>query len=410
MTDKELKDPFGGAEAFLDFVDTRDSSLQALRLVNGTKGRFYLNDRARQVAWNQDFSKLSWSDVYYTIGLGGNYQLTMYECGEENLRFPQVGFNEEFIRWLCDISPEEPFWQYEAAVFYVYAGHAALNALQMDKHPELAAMIDHIITNTPDSQRLQEMWQKLSPDVPLPSDDGWERMGLEEHLSGLAAKYQHFLGSEDDAKAQAQLEALTVTEKGMMESPETLIAIGLQDMLIPYLAKATMNKMTDAVRKEHPVRDRLWREAVKERNPKSDIERKQLSQEVNRQYEELPPHKKMECVSLDEEREGEDGGTSSLADLIADRGESGFDEDERRLTLDAIATRAKLTKRQQLVFDMKREDREDTEIALALKERFGKPSSQGNVRKLHHDAMIRLRQAASELPPEERDAMLSLLT
>jgi len=95
MTGK-LKAPFGSFPVFLSFMRNKDYRLTALNTINETKGRWYLNSYAYQMAKNADYSMLDSQSLTFWVGLGGAYEQEMEKCGKENLQFPKVGFNQKF--------------------------------------------------------------------------------------------------------------------------------------------------------------------------------------------------------------------------------------------------------------------------------------------------------------------------
>lgn len=159
--------------------------------------------------------------------------------------------------------------------------------------------------------------------------------------------------------------------------------------LIPYLQEAVQNKRYDRWREEHPQLAKAWRKALREQRPADVEERSNLMEKVRQQ-------RRGKELSLDQTRMNGYGETCTLSHAIADTQESGIEDVDRRLTLDALKGKANLTERQRIVVDLRLEGKDYRDIALALAQRFKKPCSEGNVRKLYHDATQRLSKAAKE--------------
>lgn len=219
------------------------------------------------------------------------------QSGGEPFDFPNRGLAQGFVDLLISSENEHPFQQYKMVLRQIFDGKLALKSLELHSHPELEGLIDHGITNTPQSQEYQALWQDLYPDVSLPSKDGWDRLGLENPLAGLASRKQEgFIsdfGSEEDVKQQAHTEALDLVARGMFEQPEKLLAIGLKDELIPYLAKATKNKLI--------TRQRAVRKSRKLEDTESDLSLslEELAGRYLPQYEEEGGPVELEALGLD---------------------------------------------------------------------------------------------------------------
>jgi hypothetical protein len=206
-------------------------------------------------------------------------------------------------------------------------------------------------------------------------------------IKGIAFNYKdRLLGmafSKKDKQEEAEITALEGLGKGMEtwagKDIEDIILAGLTDHLKHSLKKAVVNKLLDEIDKvktvEIEVGDKL-----------GDKERVKVQRAIP-------------SSALGDGKTDKDTGESQL-ELIAARQElveTPFeDELDDRERLNSILQEARLTDRQRLVIDLTRQERNDTEIALALKKAFGKRVKDGNVRKLKHDAIEKLRRYAQK--------------
>ena len=237
-------DPWQGTRNFVSWLEEAPDSMSTVVAVNETKGRYYLAKLIRNRLEAQDYSDKNPEDLAELVGTGGLVELEVARHGGV-LDYPAKGFPYGFLNTFAEHFKDRPFAPYIECVRAVFRGEKALKAMKLAEHPEVGGLIDHTITNSPRSHQLQDMWGALHPETPLPTaGDGWEMMGLGKPLSGLGLKYKDpFRGDTEEPKQQATSEVLAIIAAEMEKRPEKLIGIGVRGELIPYLAKATQNKM-----------------------------------------------------------------------------------------------------------------------------------------------------------------------
>ncbi|MBE9515076.1 MAG: hypothetical protein IMY79_02940 [Chloroflexi bacterium] len=402
------EDPWGDSATFDKWLDSTHDNEMLVWAANDTAGgRFYLSYR---LLWNLallDYSSISPVLLMDWVGTGAeNYLLLKKYSGWERFDYPEKPLPTEFVnQQIITIYPSCPFMGYAFTVNSVSRWQFAVKELERRaiEHPELAGFLKyHTATDT----IIAELCRKLAPkDYRLP-EEYKSREQLEEAmrkpLSSIARRHKV-------SYVAAQGGLFEAVYHWKAKAYEAVIA-GLEGKLIPSLLRIVKNRIIDLWREENPQLAALWKEAVRENKPKNPIERWALMEKVKEEYEKMPPWKKAP-LSLDRETEKEDGETSCLVDLIpGEQGLEVYNEIERRDVLAALIEEARLPKRQQLVIDLTREGKTDRQIVLALEEAFNKVSSEGNVRKLRHDGIQRLKQVASELPPDEIDNILAQLS
>ncbi|MFC1934886.1 hypothetical protein ACFLXZ_01040 [Chloroflexota bacterium] len=196
-------------------------------------------------------------------------------------------------------------------------------------------------------------------------------------IQGIAWKYKDsLLGIGFSAKHKWR-EARITAQEGLHKGIKTwvskdiqkIITEGLTGHLGYSLKRAVVNKLLDEIDRVHKVT-------------------------IQDEYGEYEEQRKIPESILVVDGSDEDTDKSPL-DLIAFRQgltQTSFEDQlDNRDLLDRILQEAQLTKRQRLVIDLTRQGREDIEIVLALQKAFGKPTTEGNVRKLKHDAIQKLK-------------------
>jgi hypothetical protein len=268
----ELSDPFGNLPNYLIFT-RKDCSLKALRLINETRGRWYLNHYAYLTARDMDYSNLTLQDFLFWIGAGGAYELKMQEYGAANLSFPRTPFTEGFINWLVELDPQQPLQQCEGCILTRHMGRFILKSLHLKEHPDLADLIIFGITNTLYSTHWQEIWQKIHPDVPLPEKDKeWKKIKfLDKSIHGLAWKFSE--GREEgwaekvgkgwmknrkmeaeDKESEYRLRLVRyLIPSELYKKPEKIIEAGMQDKLRVYLMEALKHDILDELRRDKKI-------------------------------------------------------------------------------------------------------------------------------------------------------------
>ena len=337
---KQLKDPFGSQSALLDYITNSNLDLQALYLINETKGRFYLNslmyNQAKSIPYNTfDLEKLEWC-----IGIGSLIKKKMGECGKQNLQFPTEKLNQSFIDWLNQSDPLRPTFWYVTTILFVYEARFALESMNIPQHPDLDVFLLAISANTEDAKRWRALWQQLYPNVPIPStDQAWLGVNdkIEKLLKGLGWKFRNTLGTREEATQEANIKFLDIVNKETAKNFELLLDAGLADKLEGYFGVGVRNDLIEVARTENPQFAKLWQKAKEVYKPKTKEERLKLLNRVKNlrgkiQWEEpLDPSEEelfnsvreklisaIAPLSLDKEIENNDGDSYCLEDMIAD--------------------------------------------------------------------------------------------
>jgi hypothetical protein len=263
----KLPDPFGNLLNYLIFTQ-KDCSLKALRLINETKGRWYLSRYAYLTARDMDYSNLTLEDFLFWIGAGGAYELKMHECGRENLSFPSMPLTEGFVDWLVELDPQQPLQQCEGCILTRHMSRFILKSFHLEKHPELAGLIEFAITNVPRdySMHWQETWQKLCPNISLPEKDKeWKKIDfLEPSIRGLERKFsrretqngKEWIDREEaeDKGSEYRLHLVSyLIPSELYKRPEKIIEVGMQDKLRVYLMEALKHDMLDELRRDKKI-------------------------------------------------------------------------------------------------------------------------------------------------------------
>jgi len=235
----ELRDPFKTKYDFLSFMaNNNDYSLRTIQLINeNDKGRIWLDKFASLSAQRDDYSQLDPKILISWIEIGAFYQILRELCGEENLRFPIVGFNQQFIYLLFCRNPQKPFDEYQKAILYVYTGNCALNAMEPTKHPYLCQINAQAITLSPHFKELQEEWQRSCPYVPLPDlNEAFRKLNEDSQRKYYALKPKFEDVSDLENKVRDRLYDLIDEETD--KNPEKTIDAGLKDGLCKYMNTA----------------------------------------------------------------------------------------------------------------------------------------------------------------------------
>jgi len=375
---QELTDPFGSPVEFLFFMGDNDGSLASLQLLNGSiMGRRYLNAYAKTMAQRANYSNLSSANLYFCIRWGGAYELKMRECGEANIDFPKVGFNQDFIDWLVSLDPQKPFQQYTGAILMVYTGYFALKAMHLLDHPYLGKKIVQIITLLPRSKHYRELWAQLCPDIPIPDTQEALKAFTKDVKEIYGYKLEEQFLHADDIVAESPTDSRPITDlmKEVFDlnydllrkevDKETgligLIDAGLKDKLRAYSAQALKRDLIDKRRRSIKTTRESILDAKRQESADSEIDEPFLDT--------LP---------------GPDLG----------RSEDEIDYEELGQRIERAIKDAKLTRTQNFVFRLKAESNLDyEEIAKQLYAQNGKVIRPETVRKHYSDARKRIREA-----------------
>jgi hypothetical protein len=263
----------------------------------------------------------------------------------------------EFFDYL--LQQPNPLGQFCSILFF--AEHFRLLCAELDRrvqeHPELESLCKYSIAKGVDEEKQWGGFRVFLPDEFQRSEAFEEiRKMIEPSLSPKLWNYMH---NDEDANSEGVERLWQEVERytrAIEEDYPKVIVDGLKGMLKTSLRDETQRGIDAQRKRESRHRDKETPEAN------------------------LPTT--------------EDGKKSPL-ELIANRQgreTNPFEGFENREILNDLIRRAKLPKREQMVLDLTCEEKSDREIALALKKAFGKEVSEGNVRKLRHDAEQKLRE------------------
>jgi RNA polymerase sigma factor (sigma-70 family) len=146
----------------LAFIHQHGYGIATLEEINRTERRYYLSLLSYSNARATDFSQCDAHTLASLIATGGVWQLIMHECGEENLKFPKVGFTEGFIDYLTERNNTEPLREYFQAVHSVHLSSFAAKAAKTSKRKDVAALDDYILSKTPTAISLA---RKIAPQL-----------------------------------------------------------------------------------------------------------------------------------------------------------------------------------------------------------------------------------------------------
>lgn len=212
------------------------------------------------------------------------------------------------------------------------------------------------------------------------ADQAFVKMGKILKIKGVAWNYKDSLLGIGFSYGDKLKESEIIAQEGLLKGLNIwagrdiwdIVVAGLTVHLKSSLKIALRNKLLDVIKEVKKVKMQDEYGEYKEQwiVPESGLGGYETSDDANQSMLEL----------ID--------GREKVKGLFKDE----LDDSSDRLNL--VISKANLTKRQHMVIDLTRKDRNDTEIALSLEECFGKKVTEGNVRQLRYKAIERLRQHA----------------
>lgn len=294
-------------------------------------------------------------------------------------------------------------------------------------HSELVSLMGYKATSNP---VMASLTQKLGhKDYPLrDKQEWWEEIGrvTKWFQKDLAEKYSDeslvFSDSIDgdvwEKKYYPNTEQALLSAVGywLKQPADQLIKVGLTGTLVFNLKKITESNIINTLKEEDQrfaEGGKAWGKAQRKIKPANEVEKWELKDKIGLLQDKIvgkepikPSDKELaglieenliaakRPVSLDREKEDEDGDTYTLGDTIEDkRTRESPEQIEQQELLNAINER--WSPRQRLVMNL--EGKNDSDIALALEKKFGKPSSEGNVRQLRRSARKKAKEVRDEI-------------
>lgn len=324
-----------------------------------------------------DFERMDVRELWELAVDGAAYEVVFRLCGEH--RPGEVSLLEELPGAFIDFWRGRGLFPFVHFLTAIIAGRLCRLEIERraEKQPVAKWVQGYIIGKDVDAQRELDIRgvidEKTLAEIANNSTQQVLKI-MEPYTRPLVKRFPKGIISESRDESQRPVtEAEVTAQEGILEGLEYWREKGLQEAVFAGLEGRL------------PFSLRL----AAKRNLLDEIEDKVVVEIDGEEYE---VSRVSPISSLIGEGAAEDDTGITLLELLDERlSEGGFEEADRKLTLDAAIENAKLPKREQMVVDLRRKGKSDREIALALKEAFGKRVSESNVRKLWHDALQRLK-------------------
>ena len=153
--------------------------------------------------------------------IGNALRVIMKRCGDENLDFPEKGFNGKFLKWIIKASPQSPCGAWCSVVFAVRVGEAIL--ARFDLPASLEQIEVYRVATSPEAlPKLQEMASTYTIAEPaeMPrAEEAWDAIQtrMSKGLAGAAAKHNMaFYAGQDPESAMSEATAALFDNVGKL--------------------------------------------------------------------------------------------------------------------------------------------------------------------------------------------------